>query len=373
MAKKSIDYIKAYNQSYILAYRDKLEKKAEKKLLDYPENERDLMREELQNDVENRVSLKEEILQKKLEKEIVKRDRFEHRFEKRIWEVDLVRGIIIIGMLIDHFIGDFWMIFPMIIKDFYSIEFFNVMNRFSNQYWNHPVRVGFRLLGVALLLVLCGISAKFSRSSLKHSLIIIGFGLLLDVGFAIYSKIIGSESDYIIIGAILCIGICLLIYTLMRFIFYKIYKPAWKWISLGLAVAILTMWAFVSYNNATDRSNWWFYYNNYARCIPSIERISDINSSNFWGIIFGTTYFGSDWLGLFPYLGYMFLGGFLGEILYKENKPLIRADINELLNRKTRGLTYFGQHTLLFYIGHQPLYIAVVVIIALICGCQIAL
>ena len=39
-------------------------------------------------------------------------------------------------------------------------------------------------------------------------------------------------------------------------------KKIYKWLLLGISLAILIPWIFISRNVATDKSVFWFYYNN---------------------------------------------------------------------------------------------------------------
>ena len=129
------------------------------------------------------------------------------------------------------------------------------------------------------------------------------------------------------------------------------------------------MWVFVSRNVATDTSNFWFYYNGYARSIPVIY--SGKLGEHIWEVLLGTAYFGSDWMGLFPALGYMFLGGFIGETVYK-NRTSIFKKYNEKLNKNTLAIVVPGRYSLWFYLLHQVIYIIIIGGLALLMGAQIA-
>ena len=149
--------------------------------------------------------------------------------------------------------------------------------------------------------------------------------------------------------------------------FYR-FKKVYKWLTLGIALAILISWIFISYDAATDKSNFLFYYNGYARSIE-IVRYKNV-TQNLGGILLGTKYFGSDWMGLFPNLGYFFLGGFVGETVYKNRKSLL-GKYNEKFNRSTIAVVVPGRYSLWFYLLHQLIYIIIIGGLALIMGAQI--
>lgn len=374
-----IDQKRKFYIAYLEAYRDSLAKKNEKKVQKYSKDHSDeevsLYKKQLNAEAEQLV-LKKEIKLEKQEKRSIKR--IEKRYNdihNRIWEVDFIRGLVIVGMLIDHFIGNFWMMYPSIFElgDILNNNFFHQMMVFSTSYWSNDVRVAFRLLGLAVLFIISGVSAKLSRSSFKRSLMIIGLGLVIDAGFAIYANTLGNDGSYVFMGAVMCLGVCLLIYTGVRKLFYKFNKDLFKWIALGIAVGIFASWAIISTFNAKYKDNFWFSFNTYGIYIPNIYDIHDVNFSNIWKILLGLTYFGEDWAGLFPYLGYMFLGGFLGELLYKEKKSLFKPEVNYKLNKFTFPITFAGQHGALFYIFHQPVFILIFGAIGLLLGFHIAL
>ena len=376
-----------YYRSYLELLRFRLEKKRAKKLLKYKEShseeEISLYQQKLLLEDETYLRLKKENFDKKLVKQSEHNQKVLKDNEKRIWEVDFVRGVIIIGMLIDHFIGDFWMItHPLGIHN--QNDFFLNMYHFSLAYWDHPARVTLRLLGVALLLVVSGISAHFSRRSWLHALVILACGGIMSGAFAIIAVNTGSFSSHVLIGAITCIGLCLLIYNLFKLLFYKLFNigSSFKWFSLAIAVVILVGWGFITYLNP-DRNqsidNFWYIYNNYGDCIRNIYTPQDLKA-NLWKVFIGLNYFGSDWLALFPYLGYMFLGGFIGETVYKNKESLLRYipqkgedSWNYKFNRGTRAVNFCGQYSMWFYLLHQLVYAAIIVIIALLMGLSISI
>lgn len=345
-----IEAKKLYNKAFLCVYEVELKKK-------YSDDE-----------VKTRLEKKADQLDKKLRKQVENNNKASYRNRTRIWELDFVRGLVIIGMLIDHFFFDFEGLFTS--YNFSNLpQFYLDIGAFANLYWVHPVRVTFRFIGLFFLFLVSGISTQFSRNPIRRSLIVIGAGALMSVAFLIVAKVTGSMEDLVIVGAIGGIGICMLIYGLFALPFKK-HPQLHEAFTLGIAVAILIAWGFVSYNNARDTSNFWFYYNGYAYSIP-IVRYKDLGE-NIWGVLLGTKYFGSDWMGLFPGLGYMFLGGFIGQTVYRNRKSIF-GRFNESLNRNTKFVTIPGQYSLWFYLSHQVIYIIILGGIALLMGAKLVL
>lgn len=378
------NYYDSYIEFFKYELSNKRQKKIDKFIKENPQGDVKEYEDILVNEDNIKIEKKIRKFQLKHEKEVRIAEKTNKNEVKRIWEIDFVRGVIIIGMLIDHFIGDFWMV-TRAFSIHKANDFFTNMYSFSVSYWDHPARVAVRLLGVMLLLVLSGISASFSRNSLKHSIYILIVGGLMSAVFGISAAIMKDFTFNVIIGAVTCIGLCLFIYSLFKIIFHSLHwDKAYKWFSLAVGLGILIMWGFLSYNNPdrTNDPNWngfWYIYNNYVNCIHNIGTPSDLRN-NFWKMLIGLNYYGSDWLPLFPYLGYMFIGGFIGQTVYKNKESLLHfikskteISTNQKVNHHTRGITFFGKHSIWFYIFHQPVYILIILIIALIMGCKISL
>lgn len=386
ISKKSekLEHKRQYYDSCLVLYEHELAVTKEEKLEAVNKNEKEALNEILSKENELKIQSRKEKLAKKYQKKVEHSKKVEKNERKRIWEIDFVRGVIILGMLVDHFIGDFWMV-----TNAFGISnanpFFSNMFTVAIAYWDSPIRVAFRLVGVMLLLVLSGISASFSRNSLKHSILILIVGGLMSAVFGVCAVIMNSFTFNVIMGAVTCIGLCLFIYSLTKLIFQIAnIKKYFKWFSLVMAIGILVMWGFVSYLNP-DRlhpktfDSFWYIYNNYVGCIKNIYTPDELKR-NLWKVLLGLNYFGSDWLPLFPYLGYMFLGGFIGETVYAKKESLLHfvkskneISTNHKVNHYTSGITFFGKHSIWFYLGHQPVYIVIILIIALIMGCTIRL
>lgn len=331
---------------------------------------------------------------------------------KRIWEIDFLRGVAIWGMVFDHFTADFWMFF----RNIFSNGDQGWLNDAANtmlDYWNSSFRIGVRLFGVFLFVFLCGISSQFSKNNWKRGLGLTAFGLIITVGSAFISNLMNNPSLQILLSIMTTIGLCLLIYTGVSYLCKKSFKEKnWKWISLGIFATCTIFWAIVSsisylntpiddtfpsnalphtLDNLFDR--FYYIFNNHGDDIGWFYGYSNLNIGNIFKVILGLKGFGADWLGLFPYVGYIFLGGFVGETVYKDKKSIIKyfyhkedrqltgnayflsyqGQMNAKINMVLSPVAYPGRHTLLVYVFHQPVIWLIMLPIFLLSGYHLAL
>ena len=329
-------------------------------------------------DPEAEIFLKEkkEQFEKQEQRFIRKAERQDYNQKHRVWEIDFLRAIIIFCMLFEHLIFDFGYMFPGLFANgtFLNVPFFKTMNTFAQGYWIHPVRVGIRLLGLVALAFLIGINTRFSRSNLKRGLILTSCGILMAGVFAL-GKSYGFCDEYPIMNVLVSYGLSLLIFSAFEAAF-KRYEKAWPWICLTIAVVILVSWVFVRYLNMREvidqkYRNFWFVYHGYADSIPRVSHFENASFDDVTKILLGVYYYGDDWLGLFPTIGYVFLGAFVGNTVYKNGLSLLhcfdkkdRTTLNENFNRYTKGFLFFGHHTLWIYLFHQVVYIGLILLIA---------
>lgn len=270
---------------------------------------------------------------------------------RRAWELDLMRGIAVLAMCFDHMMFDFAN-FRGWFSNSYDINnsFMEKLRTFGRAYWTsgHVAEAGLRFWGHAvfifLFLFLVGTSCAFSRDNARRGALV-GVASIVFTGASFVLRDMGIMSDGIVFGILQCIAMCILIVAavdnLTKFNKYvNIYVP------LVIGVIILSF--------AVKEQAW---------IRPSYDH-GEFIGEHFLQYVFGTRGFGDDWFGLFPYIGFVFLGMYWGKAAYAERKSLLpRLD-----GKWNKPFTFVGRHALIFYFLHQVVIAGILICVCLCLG-----
>lgn len=361
---------------------------------------------------------------------LINADRTYKKTKHRIFEIDLVRGIIIWGMCVDHFIGNFWYLYPYLfgVSSGSKPEWAIFMQTLSlNGYWLEPWRSLIRYIGLMMLLIICGISCKFSKNNALRGVLVLVAGGLLTGGMFLFSYLT-NRTYGVIMATLTCIGLCILIYAGIKKLYVLIYntiqrhnynkvtsqenlkiKPyvvdknpkSWKWWCLAFVLIFFLVTCYIKFNpewcdfNFSNRTDLWkdgniflIFSGWYSPVLSSYEGADGLDTTRKIVLIcLGAYQYGSDWLGLFPFVFYTFLGGFLGETVYRNKESVLRVffyhhrydengqdrmlKLNDELNRWCSPIIFPGKHTIWIYFLHQPIIILVMAAIFYACGMEL--
>ena len=223
--------------------------------------------------------------------------------KKRIWELDALRGLCIIGMVIVHCIYD-------------MVELYRLVD------WRYPMWFTFvKDWGGILFLLISGISITLGSKHLRRGLIVFACGMLCTaVTFGMVQFGFSGKGMMIWFGVLHCLGICMLLWPLFK----KLPTPV---------MAILGI-AFVALGYYFDAS---------------------VRVDFPWLIPLGVLqpgFVSSDYFPLLPNLGFFLLGAVLGKTIYR-NKASLLPNVDPK-NPAVRPLTFCGKHSLWIYLLHQP-------------------
>ena len=146
----------------------------------------------------------------------------------------------------------------------------------------------------------------------------------------------------------------------------------WKWWSLGIGSAIVLTGFILNLCFATVELEFGVIFNTMMGCNTPGYWNSDtaLEPQKYILVILGIEKWGNDWLGLLPYCGFTFIGGFIGEHFYKEKKSLFfrtneekNIAFNDKANEVTKPVNWLGNKTIWVYIIHPFVIIPFIFII----------
>lgn len=227
--------------------------------------------------------------------------------KRRIWELDALRGICIIGMVIVHLMYDL-------------VELYKILDMEYPTWFTFIWRCG----SVAFV-VLSGLCVTLGSRNLRRGSIVFGCGMLVTAvtyGMTFFGY---HESIVIYFGVLHCLGVCMLLWP----IFKKL--PWWALAVLGAAFVILGL---------------------YLQTQPRVDVRYLMPLGLPW-----KGFLSSDYFPLFPNLGYFLLGAFLGRTVYRKKETLFPSVSEQ--NILVRFFSFCGRQSLLIYLLHQPILNAV--------------
>ena len=224
--------------------------------------------------------------------------------KKRIWELDVLRGVCILGMVVVHLIYD--------LQTFFSLPFLGDSRLFDLiKQW-----------GGVLFLLISGICVTLGSHPVRRGLIVFACGLICSaVTAGMYFLNMADKSIIIYFGVLHCLGVCMLLWPLFKRL------PVWALGLLGLGLTVLGLW--ISGNVVVD----------FPWLIPL-------------GLVPGD-FASSDYFPLLSNLGFFLVGAFLGKTLYRKKETLLPrvSPANPVLAFFTR----LGKWSLPVYLLHQPI------------------
>lgn len=220
----------------------------------------------------------------------------------RIWELDALRGICILGMVVVHF--------------FFDLGYFGSVSLTLPQWF-----LFIREYGHVLFVLISGICATLASRSFQRGVTVFGAGLLISYVTMFMDQILGLSNMRIWFGILHMLGICMMLYPLFKRL------PHWALAVFGVAFIILGFW--------------------FETFTVSVDYLFPL------GLRSGRVFTGSDFFPIFPGFGWFLFGAFLGKTVYRKKQSLLPR-----INAENAVLRFFrlcGKHSLLIYLAHQPI------------------
>ncbi len=225
----------------------------------------------------------------------------------RVWELDALRGLCVLGMVIVHFVYDL-------------VHLYGIIS------WEYPDWFSFIVnWGGVLFLLISGICATLGSRSVRRGLIVFACGMICTaVTYGMYRFGFAGKSLIIYFGVLHCLGVCMILWWALKRL------PTAVIAVLGIALTVAGLYL---RKMSFDSSMW---------LMPL-------------GII-PTTFASSDYFPLMPNLGFFLLGAMLGRTVYQKKESLLPGKGKFPV---LRFLQLCGRHSLWIYLLHQPVLSAI--------------
>lgn len=256
-------------------------------------------------------------------------DASEQATPKRIWEVDFVRGLMILFVVWDHFMWDVNSIGASV----YRTGLFQWLYKLSVSYYAGALRAVTHDVFVTMFVLTSGVSCSFSRSNGKRALKMCIFAVLFSVITYALSAIVGMECT-IYFNVIHVIALSVAIFAGIEWIWSKL-RTNWQKNLFGIVYFAVTMTALVVGHCAKYMNvNW----------LDLIFGASDWRTA-----ILKTMRNGGDYLSFLPDFGWFLAGAFLGKIVYREKKSVFPSVDAKYVS----PVTFCGRYSIWIYFGSQ--------------------
>ena len=239
--------------------------------------------------------------------------------KNRIWELDALRGICILGMMVVHFVFD--------------------LNEFAGLGLTMPGWFNFcQRYGHILFILISGICAALASRSFRRGVIVFCAGLLV-TGVTLFMVCVlkFNRSLSIFFGILHLLGICMMLFPLFKKL------PVWALAVLGVGFVALGVW------------------------LAALEPVA-VSFPSAQGLLLGAIgirpagFYSGDYFPIFPNLGWFLLGAVLGRTAYRRREsllPKVNADFFLL-----RFFRFYGRHSLWIYLLHQPVLAGLTMLLA---------
>lgn len=233
--------------------------------------------------------------------------------KKRIWELDALRGICVLGMVVVHLLYDMVYLYRLV-------------------EWEFPPGLNFlSQWGGVLFILLSGVCVTLGSHSFRRGLIVFGCGMAITaVTVVMYLTNLAGRSMIIYFGVLQCLGVCMMLWGIFR------HFPTWFLAVTGVLFAAVGIY------------------------------LGKVVLVDFpWLMPLGFVYPGfstADYFPLLPHLGFFLLGAVVGRRVYGENVSRFPS-VNEK-NPLIRFLCFTGRHSLVIYLAHQPVLTGLALLLA---------
>lgn len=261
--------------------------------------------------------------------------------KQRVWEVDFLRGLMILFVVWDHFM---WDVDYFGTGASYKTGLFQWLYTLAQNYYSGVLRNVTHDVFVTMFVFTSGVSCSFSRSNGRRAVKMVAFACLLTAVTAALSAVIGINLT-MNFNVIHVIALSVLLWTAIEWCWSKCNKN-WQKNIFGCVMAAVTVTALLV--GACAKAQPWTNTN------PAWFFLAEHIGADY------ANFCGGDYLPFLPDFGWFLIGAFLGRMVYRERKSVFPS-----VNPKyVSPVTFCGRHSLWVYFGSQVFMFGVIYLFA---------